>query len=51
MAGDGSHLRESSILVLILISDDRVPSICKELRQGVLFLFINENIRSSPAFE
>ena len=37
--------------VFIVISDERVPSGLKELLLGVLFLFINENILSSPAFE
>ncbi len=37
--------------VLTKISDERVPPILSELRLGVLFLFIRENILSSPAFE
>ena len=51
MASDGFQVSGSLMSVLTRISDERVPSILSELRLGVLFLFIRENILSSPAFE
>ena len=51
MASDGFQVSGSLMWVLTRISDERVPSILSELRLGFLFLFIRENILSSPAFE
>ncbi len=51
MASDEFQVSGSLMWVLTRISDERVPSILSELRLGVLFLFIWENILSSPAFE
>ena len=47
----GCQVRGSSICVFRTINDDSVPSRCKELLLGVLFLAMYEKICSSLALE
>ena len=48
---DGCQFRGSWMWVFTTIKDESVPLSSRELRLGFLFLFMRENILSSPAFE